>query len=65
VIVLGPPVLFPLVPTPWAFLLLAPLVLLLTTPIRAEIARLVTLIRSSMSRKGMEPVDEAMAGPTP
>jgi len=60
-VVLGPPVLFPLVPTPWAFLLLAPLALVLAPQMRAEIRRITGLIHSSM----FKPPAGAVLGPTP
>lgn len=50
VLVVAPPVLFPLAPLPWAFLLLAPVLLVLTPPMRAELFRVIGLIRSSIGR---------------
>jgi PST family polysaccharide transporter len=61
VVVLSPPVLFPLVPMPWAFLLLAPIALVLLPPMRAEVRRIVGLIRSSM----LSPTKGALLEPTP
>lgn len=51
VLVVGPPVLFPMVPLPWALLLLAPMLLVGTRPMRTELVRVVTLIRSSIGRQ--------------
>jgi PST family polysaccharide transporter len=65
VIALGPAALFPLPPLPWAYLLLAPLLLMLTPTMRGEIHRLVELIRSSLSRHELVPSADAVAGPTP
>jgi O-antigen/teichoic acid export membrane protein len=64
-IALGPAALFPLPPLPWAYLLLAPLLLMLTPTMRSEIHRLVELIRSSLARPVLVPAANAMAGPTP
>jgi O-antigen/teichoic acid export membrane protein len=61
VVVLSPPVLFPLVPIPWAFLLLAPVALVLLPPMRSEVRRIVRLIRSSM----LDPPKGALLEPTP
>src|ERR1019366_9885192 len=44
VIVLAPPVLFPVAPMPWSFLLLAPVALVLLPSMRAEIRRLFDLV---------------------
>jgi len=49
-VVLCPAVLFPLVRLPWAFLLLSPLLLVSLGSMRAEMGRILTLIRSSMAR---------------
>ncbi len=61
VVVLAPPILFPLLPLPWAFLLLAPVALVLLPPMRAEVRRIVGLIRSSM----LSPPKGALLEPTP
>jgi O-antigen/teichoic acid export membrane protein len=65
VVVFAPSVLFPLVAMPWALLLLAPLVLVLLPPMRAEIGRIFELIRSSMSKPPAEPPTASVIGPTP
>jgi len=65
VVVLAPPVLFPLVAMPWALLLLAPFLLVLLPPMRAEIGRIFELIRSSLSKPPAEPPTAAVIGPAP
>jgi PST family polysaccharide transporter len=59
VVILAPPVLFPLVEPPWGFLLLAPIVLVLLPGMRVEIKRIFDLIRSSLARP--RPLSEAPA----
>ncbi len=51
VFILGPPVLFPLVPMPWALLLLAPLLLVPTPPLRVEVVRIFGFLRSALARR--------------
>ena len=50
VAILGPPILFPLLPMPWAFVLLSPTALVLLPSTRREIARLFSVLKSAMSR---------------
>jgi O-antigen/teichoic acid export membrane protein len=63
-IVLGPPVLFPLVPMPWSYLLLTPALLVLLPSMRAELARVAELIRSSIARAPVAP-EAVVVGSTP
>jgi hypothetical protein len=65
VVVLAPPVLFPLVAMPWALLLLAPLLAVALPPMRAEIRRIAVLIRTSMAKSPTEPRASAVIGPAP
>lgn len=51
VVVFGPPILFPMVPLPWAFLLLAPSALVALPANRAEVARLYLLVRTAVSKQ--------------
>jgi hypothetical protein len=64
-IVLGPPVLFPLVPMPWSFLLLVPVLLVFLPSMRAEVVRLTELIRSSLAKSPAVAPEAELTGPTP
>jgi PST family polysaccharide transporter len=64
-LVLGPPVLFPLVPMPWSLLLLAPVVLVLLPSMRSEVARLADLVRSSIAKSPTTTPEAVVSGPTP
>jgi PST family polysaccharide transporter len=64
-LVLAPPVLFPLVPMPWALVLLAPLGLVFLAPMRAEIGRIINLIRSSMAKSPQISMPAPIIGPMP
>jgi PST family polysaccharide transporter len=65
VVILAPPVLFPLVEPPWGFLLLAPIVLVLLPGMRVEIKRIFDLIRSSLARPRPLPEAPAVVGRAP
>jgi hypothetical protein len=65
VIVLSPPVLFPVAPMPWSFLLLASPALILLPSMRAEVRRLFDLVWSSLGKPHAIPATSAVRGPTP
>jgi O-antigen/teichoic acid export membrane protein len=61
--ILGPPILFPMVPMPWALLLLSPAVLVALPSVRREIGRLFSLLRSARSPRAVPAGGRVVAAP--
>ena len=64
-LVLGPAVLFPIVPIPLAFFLLVPMLFLILPQMSSEVTRIYELIRSSIAKAPVGATDAPMQGPTP
>ncbi len=66
VLVLGPPVLFPLLAPPWGLLLFVPLGGIAAPPMRAEVVRIVGFVRSALAgRTRATATDAALVGAGP
>ncbi len=66
VLMLGPPVLFPLTPMPWGLLLFAPLLGLSAPSMRAEVVRIVGFVHSALARRTrVTTTDVALAATSP
>ncbi|MGH8995498.1 MAG: oligosaccharide flippase family protein [Acidimicrobiales bacterium] len=64
-LVLGPAILFPILPMPLALFLLIPLLFLILPQMSSELTRIYRLVRSSISRPATGATDAPMEGPRP